>query len=190
MHLFRHGIYSFFEIAYRGSILYANLREAPSRRIYRSSAYEGLDPSEKGAISYFLGLTMAKAFAETRLTVSWLMHLDVYRQDVDVQLLGAKRPDLIGESASGGWVVIESKGRSNSLRAGILNKAKGQASQVVTVNGMAPQYAIGLVAHFTDAVLTLDLEDPEADGKSEGGRDHPRPSGASYGLLSTDSSVA
>ncbi len=57
-HIQQHGVFSMFEIAYRSAILYANLVESDGGGIVRSSAYEGLDPSEKSAISYLLGMTL------------------------------------------------------------------------------------------------------------------------------------
>src|SRR5689334_2089708 len=78
-HVVQHGQFSMFEIVYRSAILYANLLERPDGYFGRSQAYDGLDPSEKGAISYFLGLTLTKAFAEQMLRIPWLMHVDVYR---------------------------------------------------------------------------------------------------------------
>jgi hypothetical protein len=44
--------------------VWANLREEANAWIVRSDAFLGLDPSEKCAISYFLGLTVAKLLAE------------------------------------------------------------------------------------------------------------------------------
>src|SRR5688500_5816132 len=54
LHLFRYGPFSAFEIVYRTAVLYANLCETPASGLTRSSAYNGLDPSEKSAISYFM----------------------------------------------------------------------------------------------------------------------------------------
>jgi hypothetical protein len=124
-----------FEIAYRAAVLYANLCETEAGRIRRSEAYDGLDPSEKSAISYFLGLTVAKAFAELRLAVPWLMHLDVYRQELQPVLSGASRPDLVGRAVTGEWVAVESKGRTNAFDVRALQLAKGQVAQLVAVGG-------------------------------------------------------
>ena len=167
MHLVRHGAYSFFEIAYRSCILFANLREGADRRIRRSSAYDGLDPSEKSAISYFLGLTMTKAFAEARLSVPWLMHLDVYRHDLNVVLQGASRPDLVGETANGAWVVMESKGRTNGFSSRALSDAKTQARQILTIDGQIPLFAVGLLTHFGGGALALAVEDPKSDNNGK-----------------------
>ncbi len=114
MHIFRYGQFSLFEITYRSALIYANLCDDGAGRIKRSEAYDGLDPSEKGAVSYFLGLTLAKAFAERELDVPWLMHLDVYRKELAPVLSGQSRPDLVGQTTGGSWVVIEAKGRTST----------------------------------------------------------------------------
>jgi hypothetical protein len=132
-HLTLHGLYSLFEMIYRAAIIFANLREGPDGTILRSSAYRGLDPSEKGAISYFIGLTLAKLFAHDLLGVPWLMHLDVYRQQLQPVLVGNEKPDLVGLNANNDWVVVEAKGRTNDYSETALVKAKSQSQQLATI---------------------------------------------------------
>ena len=55
--VWRHGQHSWFEMNYRAFMLCANLQTSHSDHIIKTSAYKSLDPSEKSAISYFLGLT-------------------------------------------------------------------------------------------------------------------------------------
>jgi hypothetical protein len=107
--LVRFGFYSMFELLYRASILFANLREDGLGYLTKSDAFKALDPSEKGALSYFFGLTTAKLFAEKHLGVSWLMHLDVYKAQLHpvVTHRGKVKPDLLGRDAQNQWVVIE-----------------------------------------------------------------------------------
>jgi hypothetical protein len=109
------GTYSVLEAIWRSTMLWANLKEEANRRIGRSNPFLELDPSEKGAVSYFLGLTVAKLIAERLFGVAWLLHFDVYRQYLDPTLgpFGDK-PDLIGVDPTGHWVVIEAKGRTNA----------------------------------------------------------------------------
>ena len=52
------GLFSAYEIVYRAAIVYANIMETAGGGLFRSAAYDGLDPSEKGAVSYFLGLLL------------------------------------------------------------------------------------------------------------------------------------
>ena len=77
--LWRFGQYSWLETAFRTSLVFANLMADRNGRLRKPPTYRLLDPSEKGAVSYFLGITIAKLFAEKLLEVPWLLHLDVYR---------------------------------------------------------------------------------------------------------------
>lgn len=167
LHITRHGRFSSFEIAYRTSILFANLCENVNGELERSSAYEGLDPSEKGAISYFLGLTLTKAFSARILNVPWLIHLDVYRDDLRPVLnAGDSRPDLVGKNSNGEWVVMEAKGRTHGLDRNALQRAKNQACQVIEISGDHPILHIGLQVHFGEGVMHLEVDDPKPNEKS------------------------
>lgn len=162
------GAYSTFEIVYRAALLYANLRQTASGDLRRSDAYDGLDPSEKSAISYFLGLTLSKLFAERCLGVPWLLHLDVYRSQLNAILKkGRSRPDMVGEDRQGRWVVIESKGRTNGLDQKALDKAKEQSSLVRTINGQVPRFRMGVQAYFESSQLQLAIDDPEHDRRKK-----------------------
>ena len=183
MHISRHGPYSAFEIVYRAAILFANLREMPSGDLARSAAYEGLDPSEKGAVSYFMGLTVAKLTAGRLLDVPWLMHLDVYRNELGLPA-GSTRPDLLGRNASGAWVAMEAKGRTHGLSEVTMTKAKKQVEALRSVGGEPITLGVALQAHFGGGMLRCEMRDPEVpdearlDLKLEGGRfveDYYRP---------------
>ena len=160
LHVFRHGPFSLFELSYRIAIVYANLVERSNGSIERSVAYEGLDPSEKSAISYFLALTATKAVIHRTLNVPWLMHLDVYRKELNPVISGGSRPDLAGRDEHGRWIVVEAKGRTNGLDKRALAKAKKQASQVSEIDCEPPFLAVATQAHFSAGELKLDLVDP------------------------------
>lgn len=166
-HVIQHGQYSMFEIVYRAAMIYANLLETPEGRFGRSDAYQGLDPSEKGAVSYFMGLVLTKAFAAQKLGVPWLMHMDLYRGRFNVNLMPGERPDLFGQDYRGRWIVAESKGRTHGHSSEALTKAKAQAAQVVDIGGVRPHLSIGLVASFNKGCLSLIADDPPVD-RSEG----------------------
>jgi len=68
-HVMQHGGYSWLELVYRVTMVLANLKEATSGQLVSTAAYRTLDPSEKGAVSYFLGLTVAELLAGRRLRV-------------------------------------------------------------------------------------------------------------------------
>ena len=118
-----HGRYSFFEICYRAAMLLANLRQSQGQ-LRKSDAYRYLDPSEKAAASYFIGLTLASLMARKRLGIHWLMHLDVYHDSLQPGLSASGRPDLVGLDAQDEWHVVEAKGRSNGLDSKVVRKAK------------------------------------------------------------------
>jgi hypothetical protein len=163
-HVLQHGPFSRFEMIYRGAIVYANLIETPAGHAYRSSAYEGLDPSEKSAVSYFLGLAIAKAFVAKKLSVPWLMHVDIYREQFGLELVPfGGRPDLFGRDRAGRWIVLEAKGRTNGHDSAALERAKDQASLVEYIDGKAPYLSIGAVASFSNGRLSLATDDPPAN---------------------------
>jgi hypothetical protein len=168
LHVLRHGEFSTFEIAYRAAILFANLCDNGAGYLRRSDAYDGLDPSEKGAVSYFLGLTTAKMFAEQQLGVPWLMHLDVYRQTLNAVIAKGARPDLVGQTDTGDWVAIEGKGRTNGFDPRALEAAKLQATHIETIDGHPPVVRAGIVTHFSDSRLHVTVDDPPPHPKSTG----------------------
>jgi hypothetical protein len=57
------GIYSVYEAIYRATIIYANLRTLPNGELGKTDSYENTDPSEKGSISYYIGMTMLRLFS-------------------------------------------------------------------------------------------------------------------------------
>jgi hypothetical protein len=172
-HLTQHGVFSVFEITYRAALIYANLREGPGGVLSRSSAYDGLDPSEKGAISYFLGMTLAKLFAHRLLSVPWLMHLDVYRQQLQPILLGKSKPDFVGLNTTLDWVVFEAKGRTNDYEQLVLQGAKTQTQQLSTIGGIQPVLRVGSLAYFSAGTLEFAMRDPKGDSGREKTKDLP-----------------
>ena len=168
-HVLRNGIYSKYEISYRVMIIMANIaKERRTGHLLKSIAYTSLDPSEKGAVSYFIGLTLTKLLAEKLLSTPWLLHLDVYKNSFFLtskhKLVFAKtksRPDLLGLNTSKQWIVMESKGRSGKIDSEVLGKAKNQTKTLRTVGGTIPELKVAVVAHFKDELLTVDWTDPD-----------------------------
>src|SRR5262245_45268802 len=64
-YVFRHGDASVYEAIFRWSLVRMALEQMGpyGYRLRRTSAARTLDPSEKGAVNYFLGLTICKLFA-------------------------------------------------------------------------------------------------------------------------------
>ncbi len=153
----RHGYHSFLEIIYRTAILKANLSLSPQGEFIKTDAYKSLDPSEKSAISYFLGLSFAKLVAHRLLSVPWLVHLDCF-SDLPIDLKGKNRPDLIGTNLSREWCVFEAKGRTHSIAEKLIQKAKGQAQMIKSINGKTPHIKGVSLSHFSSSKLRLYLE--------------------------------
>lgn len=62
------------------------------------------------------------------------MHLDVYREQLGLELVGRSRPDFVGQTMAGEWVVIESKGRTGGFDGEALSRAKEQVEGVRSVS--------------------------------------------------------
>lgn len=161
--VFKHGVASRHEALFRWSLVRMALEQASPRasRLRRTEAARTLDPSEKGAVNYFLGLAVAALFARRVLDAPWMLHLDVFRPALNPVLKGRSRPDLVGQTRSGDWVALECKGRVTAPNADAKDKAKGQAQRLVSVNGIAPSMAVGAVAYFSKEVLRFFWRDPE-----------------------------
>jgi hypothetical protein len=161
-----HGVYSEYEILYRASIIAANVAQNGTNLI-KSTAYLSLDPSEKSAISYFLGLTCCKLLAHKLLNVPWLLHIDVYRAHFMATGQAFRfsssrvRPDLIGLDTRRRWIVMESKGRTNGFSNSLLVDAKHQTRSLRQIGGTYPNLRVAAVTHFRDGRLTVNWEDPE-----------------------------
>ncbi len=171
-YVFQHGNASAYEALFRWSLTRMALeqRSPAAYRLRRSDAAQTLDPSEKGAVSYFLGMTMAKLFSARLLNAPWVMHLDVFRPLLNPILVGRSRPDLVGMTNAGEWVVLESKGRISAPNADAKNKAKIQAERLISINGLAPALNIGAITYFRNDILHFFWRDPIREG-----RDPPNP---------------
>jgi len=165
--VFQHGVASLYEALFRASALRMTLEQGSptAGRLRRTAVAKSLDPSEKGAVNYFLGLTLCKLFAEMKLGAPWLLHLDVFRSQLNPTLLGGRsRPDLVGQTNNGAWVALESKGRASSPAEDVKVKAKQQAERLIAVNGTLVQFRIGAFAYFKNDTLRFFWRDPQPDG--------------------------
>lgn len=126
----------------------------------KTDLYEGMDPTEKGFTSYFLGMTTTKLFAEKYMGTPYLWDVSNALEAISY-LPGNSRPDLIGLSLSNKWIVAEAKGRTNGFDNNALNKAKNQSRMISTINGSLPLYRFGSESYFNPH-LTMELIDPPA----------------------------
>lgn len=163
-----HGIYSYFEFIYRICILRANLR-GQAGHFTRSAAYNRLDPSEKGAVSYFIGLTLGKFLCDEILDAPWMMHLDVYHNQLQPLITRAGgRPDLVGEDIQQRWIVCEAKGRTRGFSSAALERAKDQTKLIDEIAGQVPFLRVAVLSYFFNRRLSAYFVDPDEVG--------PRPS--------------
>lgn len=164
-YVFRYGLASTYEAIFRWSLVRMSLEETGGARprLQRTDAAKSLDPSEKGALNYFLGLVFCKLFASTLLDAPWMLHLDVFRPTLDVVLRGRSRPDLIGQTRGGTWLSFESKGRISLPDATVKRKAKDQARRCVSVNGVPVTYHIGGIMYFVNDIARFFWRDPPPD---------------------------
>lgn len=172
----RHGNASVYEAFFRWSLIRMALEQHPtSPYLQRTAAARTLDPSEKAAVSYFIGMTFCKLFATNLLNTPWLLHLDVCRPQLDPILSGRSRPDLVGqEHGSGRWHSFESKGRSNPIATNVKDRAKIQAQRLLSVNGVACSMHIGAITYFRNDILEFYWKDPIPEIKDDIEIDLPR----------------
>ena len=164
-YVFQHGEASLHEAVFWLSLVKMALEHGPySHQFHRTDAFRALDPTEKGAVSYFLGMAVCKLFASRLLNTSWLLHLDVFRHQLNPTTLGGRsRPDLVGQDISGAWHAFETKGRSSEPSPEDKRKAKAQAQRLVSVDGAACSLHIGSFAFFRQDELEFYWRDPEPE---------------------------
>ena len=162
-YVFRHGAASVYEALFRWSLLRMALEQSGPRasRLRRTAAARTLDPTEKGAVNYFLGMTFCKLFAAKLLNTPWLLHLDVFRPALNPVLTGRSRPDLVGrQHHSTRWHAFECKGRISPPGATSKGKAKAQAQRLVSVNGVPCTLHIGAMTYLRGDALHFYWRDP------------------------------
>lgn len=167
-HVFRHGSASLHEAIFRLSLVRMALEQyGPSAtRLRRTAALKNLDPTEKGAISYFLGMTFCKVFASRLLSTPWLLHLDVFKGTISTSSLGRSRPDLFGQqTGTGAWLAFETKGRASKPSSADRAKAKDQAVRLVAVNGSPCTLHVGAFTFFAKDALNFYWIDPPPNRK-------------------------
>lgn len=135
-----------------------------SGSLHRTDAFGSLDPTEKGAVSYFLGMAVCKLFASNFLHTPWLLHLDVFRNQLHPGLLGGRsRPDLVGLDDMGAWHAFECKGRSSVPNEGDKQRAKKQAQRLVRVDSTDCSLHIGAMSFFRQDKLEFHWRDPDTE---------------------------
>jgi hypothetical protein len=153
-----HGVFSFAEATHRATCLRAYL-ETRDDRLHHSPAFRGLDPTEQGVVSYYLGMATTKLFADRCLGVPWLMHVSRYGAAWSITYSGPRRPDLFGADTAGNWTVAEAKGRVR-MRQSLITAMQAQKNAVATINQCAPRFRIGVATRFPQRQLEARVVDP------------------------------
>ena len=169
-----YGRPSLYEAFFRISLVRMALEqnESAGEELRRTMAFDSLDPTEKGAVNYFLGMVFCKLFSEKILKAPWLYHVDAYRAELRACLFpGRSRPDFIGHDLAGArWYIFESKGRAAKPGKTEIASAKRQATRVTKVEGRPVALHIAAITYFRRDVLKFYWCDPEPEEteKSEG----------------------
>jgi hypothetical protein len=158
--LLSHGWHSVADMVVRSHTVYANLRYS-NGFIEKSSLYGALDPTEKGATSYFMGMLAAKVLGARLLGVPWLFHLSMLDSLGGYATLAtSSEPDLIGLTRARQWVVAEAKGRTGAYSESAMTKAKTQTRQLRRINGHLPNLRVAVQAFF-NSKMEWAIEDPD-----------------------------
>ena len=168
-HIFSHADSSVYEAIFRCSLVRMAIEQETAtywpwngQVLKRTDAFRSLDPSEKGAVTYFLGLTFCKLFASKLLDTPWLLHVDVWRPMLDPVLRSRSRPDLVGEHRRGGnWYAFECKGRTSPPDSTTKANAKTQAQRLVKVQNTKCALHIAAITYFKNETLEFYWQDPE-----------------------------
>lgn len=165
----RHKQFSIYEAIWRIGMINANLDlSSPMVGLYHSSAFNALDPTEKGWVNFSLGMVFAKICAAKFLSIAWLMHFKWFQaRNIVTMLPGGSTPDFIGVSArSGQHHVIEAKGRNSGFSQAVLDEAKAQATQAVSVNGSPCGLHVGtLMYRMGKTRIAMAMEDPKPEDR-------------------------
>jgi hypothetical protein len=159
-HLLSHGMHSISDMIVRSHTVYANLHQT-GFYFEKSELYKDLDPTEKGAVSYFLGMMAAKIICSRLLDTPFVFHLSMLKTLGGTMILHTRsQPDLIGLNRAGNWVVAEAKGRTNGYSPEAMTKAKLQTRQLRMINGTYPSLRVGIQAYFSPD-LNFAVSDPD-----------------------------
>ncbi len=164
-HVFRHGQASVHEAIFRWSMVRMALQQRGphGRKLVRTDLFKQMDPTEKGAVNYFLGLLTCKMFASKLLDAPWALHLDVFRPMLSPRILGGRsRPDMVAQSTkTGQWHAFECKGRASVPGNIEKQKAKAQAQRLVSVGGTTCTLHVGAITFFRNDAIEFYWRDPE-----------------------------
>jgi hypothetical protein len=184
--VFAYGEASVFEAVFRLGMIRMALQQTSGfyPKLERSAVFRTMDPSEKGAVNYFLALVVCKLFSWKKLNAPWTIHLDVWRQGLAPQYSGGRaRPDMVAQSAtSGDWYSFESKGRVGKPGSSEKRNAKRQAERLLSVMGTPCSLHVAAITYYENNALTFYCRDPVPTSEPIELKEVPGVWGAYYGF--------
>lgn len=113
-------------------------------------------------------MVVCKLFADQMLDMPWLLHLDIFKDQLDPTIVrGRSRPDLVGRDKFGGWHAFECKGRSSVPGSKERQKAKEQAQRLTKIDSTDCKLQVGAMAFFRQERLEFHWRDPEPGENKE-----------------------
>lgn len=155
----KHGKYSAYDIMSRAMLVWTSLKSSGGY-LEKSSVYQDMDPTEKGFVSFSLGMAISKLFMSKLLNVHWLVHVANINNSIKTRTKTQSRPDLIGLTTKKEFVIVEAKGRSNGFNLKAQTKAKEQTKVISTIDSKNPKLRVASQCYFDD-FLEVCIEDPE-----------------------------
>ena len=158
------------EAQYRTAAVHLFFRNK-SGFVSRSPAFNDLEQTEKGGVSFLAGMTLAKRFCEHVLSTGHTVHLTRSKVACAITPPTTKsRPDLLVRMHDGTWFAMEAKGRTYRPGQHLFDQAKAQVSVVTKINGVMPPFGIATCASFDGSEhVLLQAQDPPP-GSGDSGR--------------------
>lgn len=129
------------------------------RHLQLHPAYDSIDATEKGCLSFWYGNVFAQIASKFFLNIDWLAHVaPLVASGFAVQTPGSRRRcDFIGRDGAGHWHVIEVKGRSGTIPSTVRRHARAQASSVLKVCGRPPKSACTCLTSATSTGVNVEM---------------------------------
>ncbi|MDX6626889.1 MAG: hypothetical protein QOE56_1878 [Solirubrobacterales bacterium] len=147
------------------TVFSALARRGPRGLLCTSSLYDDLESSEKGGVSFRLGMAFASIATGAILGTSVLEHLNATNT---VLVKGSRRrADLFGLDGHGGCHVVEAKARSHGYADDLIASAKEQARNIEVIETagtrLRPATRSACLADLSTRPVSAQLIDPPAD---------------------------
>ncbi|EIV8656342.1 hypothetical protein [Vibrio harveyi] len=156
-----------------------------------SEVYDYLIADEKRVYSYNFGMLFSRVFCEKVLDIQFMYDYD-FQVDNQTSVMGAIlptqqvmndiKPDLIGRTLCGEWVIFEAKGKCANIylkkfdnknvilgRAltdaskKTLSKALKQAQKITAINGKSVLFNVAGITSISREKIDMYVKDPESD---------------------------